>query len=672
MAKQTINIGSTANDGTGDPLRSAFIKVNDNFTEVYNIAESAYNYANTIVSDTQIDPFARQTANAAFVAANTAANVTTYTHIELTERHEPSGNIVTFVRAANTDISDVIDTGISFARDNNGQGLYNSAVEASYNASVSPANTEWNWSGWNNLDNVKVREYRTWREALRKKVGSNIVGAELVMHDLTNDKYYKVRFTNWDIGGVGGANGAFTYTRELIDTTTQVGVVFEDGTNQITASNPRDWPIVWLDNNNYTLRLIDANKTLRGYDMTLYVPRDSDVNFPIGTEIQIFTETVGITVERVQHIEEAEAQIYGVGFGEARSSWSIPEHSFARMVKVDTNLWYLVIPTSVGAESGSANVTGNIVVSSTNSEINFVANSSGDGFGYSTIELKPDTDTSADQFIIIDPTAPSHIHIRAGGTQDSSQAQLFLGGEKNYVRVTDNEGLRLQNQQTNDNNYGYYDPSDFTSGTWFEFEGTSYVQFTTSNPIMQNHAFDFTDNMDLNELTVYYDGNAASNTLTSAGGASNLGGGVYRVSVNETPQANNTALSAMDFRLFTTNTNYLTLQNNDFEVNVRDDIRLYGRDTFRLMNYSSTEPIQIYTDYDNQEYRWAFNPDGSLQFPDGGTLRIENNIPSTSIGSSVDKQGTLAFSNTHIYFCTANYDGTSNVWKRLEWSGDTW
>ena len=35
MAKQTVNIGSSANDGTGDPLRDAFDKLNDNFDEVY-------------------------------------------------------------------------------------------------------------------------------------------------------------------------------------------------------------------------------------------------------------------------------------------------------------------------------------------------------------------------------------------------------------------------------------------------------------------------------------------------------------------------------------------------------------------------------------------------------------------------------------------------------------
>lgn len=35
MAKQSIGVGSTANDGTGDALRNAFIKVNSNTDELY-------------------------------------------------------------------------------------------------------------------------------------------------------------------------------------------------------------------------------------------------------------------------------------------------------------------------------------------------------------------------------------------------------------------------------------------------------------------------------------------------------------------------------------------------------------------------------------------------------------------------------------------------------------
>jgi len=36
MAKQTINVGSTSNDKSGDTLRSGAIKINNNFSEVYN------------------------------------------------------------------------------------------------------------------------------------------------------------------------------------------------------------------------------------------------------------------------------------------------------------------------------------------------------------------------------------------------------------------------------------------------------------------------------------------------------------------------------------------------------------------------------------------------------------------------------------------------------------
>ena len=48
MAKQTINIGSSANDGTGDPLRSAFTKINANFDDLYGDTAEA----NDILDDT--------------------------------------------------------------------------------------------------------------------------------------------------------------------------------------------------------------------------------------------------------------------------------------------------------------------------------------------------------------------------------------------------------------------------------------------------------------------------------------------------------------------------------------------------------------------------------------------------------------------------------------------
>lgn len=41
MAQQTINVGASANDGTGDTIRDAFTKSNSNFTELYNLVAAA-------------------------------------------------------------------------------------------------------------------------------------------------------------------------------------------------------------------------------------------------------------------------------------------------------------------------------------------------------------------------------------------------------------------------------------------------------------------------------------------------------------------------------------------------------------------------------------------------------------------------------------------------------
>ena len=53
MARQTINIGTNANDGTGDPLRTAFDKINDNFLELYG----ADGDANTLQGNLDINGF---------------------------------------------------------------------------------------------------------------------------------------------------------------------------------------------------------------------------------------------------------------------------------------------------------------------------------------------------------------------------------------------------------------------------------------------------------------------------------------------------------------------------------------------------------------------------------------------------------------------------------------
>jgi len=51
MAKQTVNIGASANDNTGDAIRVGGEKINDNFTELYGISGWGY-YQDSLATPT--------------------------------------------------------------------------------------------------------------------------------------------------------------------------------------------------------------------------------------------------------------------------------------------------------------------------------------------------------------------------------------------------------------------------------------------------------------------------------------------------------------------------------------------------------------------------------------------------------------------------------------------
>lgn len=70
MAQQVINIGTSPNDGTGDQLRTAFDKCNDNFTELYagtggGAVDSVNGQTGVVVLDaTDVDALQRDGSNA--------------------------------------------------------------------------------------------------------------------------------------------------------------------------------------------------------------------------------------------------------------------------------------------------------------------------------------------------------------------------------------------------------------------------------------------------------------------------------------------------------------------------------------------------------------------------------------------------------------------------------
>lgn len=134
------------------------------------------------------------------------------------------GPKVSFVKsdyADPTTTKDVIIPGVlEITRGVNG-GIYNIAVENSFNSNVSPLNTEWNTqfvnpdnTDWSNLWNIENRTYDTWKGAVDTPEGQNApplyVGMCSIMHETTTDRYWLIKFTKWTVGGQGGG---FAYDR---------------------------------------------------------------------------------------------------------------------------------------------------------------------------------------------------------------------------------------------------------------------------------------------------------------------------------------------------------------------------------------------------------------------------------------------------------------------------
>lgn len=68
MGQQLINVGTVANDGTGDTARAGAIKINENMTELYNSALS--------MSEAEIDVGATPVADASINVTNTEVTAT--------------------------------------------------------------------------------------------------------------------------------------------------------------------------------------------------------------------------------------------------------------------------------------------------------------------------------------------------------------------------------------------------------------------------------------------------------------------------------------------------------------------------------------------------------------------------------------------------------------------
>jgi len=143
MSKQVISTGTAANDGTGDTLRGAAIKINSNFTELYESAQSAFGKANT----------AWDLANAAFTYANSSTALIT---------QELSSN-VEFIAAINSSQNTTISTVTALAT--NAYGQANTGTNTAISG-FTQANAAYTFA--NTVSNTTTSSYNTANSAWQR------------------------------------------------------------------------------------------------------------------------------------------------------------------------------------------------------------------------------------------------------------------------------------------------------------------------------------------------------------------------------------------------------------------------------------------------------------------------------------------------------------------------
>lgn len=318
---------------------------------------------------------------------------------------------------------------------------------------------------------------------------------------------------------------------------------------------------------------------------------------------------------------------------------------------------------------GSAN-TGDITFDGV--KIIGAGSGSGDGNGYSTLELVPDSNLyGTTQYLIIDPTAPNHIHIRAGGEQDNSNAELYLGAELNHVRVVDGNGVKLNNGQFNSNLYNFQKDVDYDEAIWSTDEsGNHWIDITISNPANPTRstaAFDipFYNFTQYPQNKVSVTDGPNYDDVYSNGQAYSLGNPYeLRIGTLEAPTTNPTSLLGLTFDIYTLTENYLYLGGNDMGLYVSNNAYVYTDQNIELTtNYGS---IKLTTNNDDDSKGWEFNIEGETTFPGSitinGTTESTIVLPNHDTAPSTPAAGAIYFNTNDSHFY--GWDGVQ--WKQLD------
>ena len=239
--------------------------------------------------------------------------------------------------------------------------------------------------------------------------------------------------------------------------------------------------------------------------------------------------------------------------------------------------------------------------------------------GKDTLKLIPDSDTfdsGTDQYIVIDAASPNGIHIRAGGGLNASTSSLYLGGEKNFIKI---------DEATNNITIG-------TGGTdvnteWV-FGGTGTLNYSTGLSFASPYPISFTANLNANSF------------VSTSSSASFDGGTDWSYEISITVGALGTVTVNVDAPTFTSNIGYKDgdtfrfgtaihgIRGFDLDLTLQNITQITtGPDTFVAnlvpaaippleSTITSAKPVKITSGTSN----FILGTDGSIRFENGALL----------------------------------------------------
>jgi hypothetical protein len=369
----------------------------------------------------------------------------------------------------------------------------------------------------------------------------------------------------------------------------------------------------------------------------------------------------------------------------------------------DDNLYVKLANTGnivVNSNNGSGNTAqwtfgtdGNLILAGGDSVIQSIANSSLDPniSNVSTMVFTPDQNYTS-QALVIDPTGPSHIHLRAPGANiDEPDANIFLGGEDSSFEVGYYNGSAPNvyiHSGGNTWTFGTdgtttFPAGNITSNTSLQFTTTFanvktveyqtagvwdlYVEdsITGSNTASSRLNVSFKDNL-IDKPQVYIENTKESDGIALRWTFDENGILVFPrdVAGNTDPILTivggaNPSISAIDASLAGPANLGISALTTIFSGFTGDEIKIYPDDG----EISSTANLQIWANSGgNTEYSWTFDDTGNLTLP-GNTFAVNYaNGTQVSLGGGGNANtGNVTFSD-QVVIGTGTNDGGGGLY----------